>query len=108
VAEYQAAWGQFQAENIGLIAASVDSAQRMQRLADKAGVAFPMGINLDAEAVSRATGAFYEPERRFLHATGFVLRPGGTIEVACYSTGPIGRLAAEQVLSLIRYYRSRQ
>jgi hypothetical protein len=51
-----------------------------------------------AEEVSRTTGAYYDKEKKFLHATHFLLRPDETIVVASYSTGPIGRFVAKDVL----------
>ena len=48
------------------------------------------------------------PERRqILHSTGYVLRPDGTIAVAVYSTGPVGRLVWQDVLSLVQGYKQR-
>jgi dihydrolipoamide dehydrogenase len=46
------------------------------------------------------TGCFYEERRRILQSTGYVLRPDGTIAVAVYSTGPIGRLVWQKVSEL--------
>jgi alkyl hydroperoxide reductase subunit AhpC len=63
---------------------------------------------LDAAEVSEATGAYYDPEKKFLQAAGFVIRPDNTVAVVCYSTGPIGRLVAKDVLNLIRFYKSRR
>lgn len=107
MADFQAKWGEFQRENIGLIAASVDGRQKAAKTAQKVGAEYPFGFGLDAIQVSRATGAFFEPEKKFLHATGFLLRPSGAIEVACYSTGNIGRLQADHVLALVKFLRKR-
>ena len=62
---------------------------------------------MDAEAISRITGAFYDVDRKFIHATGFLIRPDNTIEVACYSSGPIGRFVAQDVLRLVRFYNKK-
>ncbi len=40
---------------------------------------------------------------RYLQATGFVLQPGGLVAQAVYSTGPVGRYVASDVISLIDY-----
>ena len=61
-----------------------------------------------AEEISRMTGAYYDTTKKFIHATGFLLRPDKTIEVACYSTGPIGRFVAQDVLKLVTFYKSRE
>jgi hypothetical protein len=63
---------------------------------------------MDAEAISRITGAYYDTNKKFIHATGFLIRPDNTIEVACYSTGPIGRFVPQDVLKLVKFYKSRE
>ncbi len=105
VAEYQEAWSRFQAQNIGLIAASVDPEKKAKKMAKKHRVSFPFGYGLEAEVVSRATGAFYEPEKKYLHTAGFLLRPGGAVEMACYSTGNLGRFVAEHILMMVKFLR---
>ena len=66
---------------------------------------YPVAYGVDAEEVSRLTGAFYQAEKGFLHATGFLFNRKGTIKVAAYSTGPIGRLTAEDCLKLIKHFQ---
>ncbi len=36
-------------------------------------------------------GHWYDPGKKFLHATGFIVKPDGVVAPAVYSTGPIGR-----------------
>jgi peroxiredoxin len=108
VADFQAAWPRFQAENIGLIAASVDTERKANKMVKKNKVSFPFGYGLDAEAVSRTTGAFYEPEKKFLQAAGFLLRPGGAVEIASYSTANLGRFLAEHVLIMVKLLRKKK
>jgi len=107
LADFQALYKDFIAEGVEIIAGSVDPLEKAQETVEKIGVEYPVAYGLDAEEVSRLTGAFYEAKRRILHAAGFLLRPDNTVEVACYSTGPVGRLAARDVLALIRFYKSR-
>jgi hypothetical protein len=61
-----------------------------------------------AEEISRITGAYYDTDKKFIHATGFLIRPDKTIEVACYSSGTIGRFVAQDVLKLVKFYKSRE
>jgi hypothetical protein len=51
------------------------------------------------------TGAFVNPEPRYLQSTGFVLDPGGRVVVSVYSSGAIGRLIPQDVIGLVRYLR---
>jgi hypothetical protein len=32
----------------------------------------------------------------------------GTVEVACYSSGPVGCLVAKDVLGLVKFYKSKK
>jgi peroxiredoxin len=108
LAEFQSAIKEFEAEEITVIAGSVDPIEKAKETAQKAKVTFPVGYGLDPERVSEITGAFYEKGRNILHAANFLIRPDKTIEVACYSSGPIGRFAAKDVLGLVKFYKSRK
>jgi hypothetical protein len=66
-----------------------------------------VAYGLAAREVSRVTGTFYDRDKKFLHATGFLIRPDNTIEVACYSSGPIGRLSPKDVLRLVKFYKGK-
>jgi peroxiredoxin len=88
---------------VTVVAASVDS------LADTIDVVTRLRVRyvkvlaeLDGPAVAESTGAFLQTgERTFLHATGFLLDPTGAIVNAVYSTGPIGRFTANDVLKKV-------
>lgn len=103
MADFQEKLGKFRKLEVEILAASVDSREAAESMVDANNLTFPLGYGLEAEAVSRLTGAFYEGEKKFLHATGFILNRKGTIMVAVYSSGPIGRLTAENCLGLIEH-----
>jgi alkyl hydroperoxide reductase subunit AhpC len=108
LADFQGLDQEFKSEQIKVIAASVDPIEKAREMIEKIGITYAVGYGLVAEEVSRMTGAYYDKEKKFLHATGFLLRPGKTIVVGCYSTGPIGRLVAKDVLRVVRFYKSRE
>ena len=58
-----------------MIAGSVDPVEKTIELADKLGVAYPVAYGLEAKAISRLTGSFYEKEKRYLQPTGIIVRP---------------------------------
>jgi hypothetical protein len=66
-------------------------------------LSFPLAYGIDAKEFAGMTGAYFDDQKKFIHATAFIIRPDGTIEDAIYSTGPIGRLAAADTLMLIDY-----
>ena len=51
-------------------------------------------------------GGYINDDPPFLHPSGFVLRPDGSIAQLVQSSGPIGRLTAGDTLGLIEYYKS--
>jgi len=87
---------------------SVDPEDKAGEMAAKHDTGFPMGFGVDAVYISSRTGCFYEAEKGFLHATGFILDPEGIIALGVYSTGPLGRLEAETCLSAIDWYRQQR
>ena len=90
------------------MAASVDPVEKAEETIQNLGITYLVAYGLNPEGISKATGAYFEGEKKFLHATGFIIGPDNRIVVACYSTGPIGRFTAKDVLSLIRFYKSRR
>lgn len=92
---------------IKVVFASVDSIDKTATLKQGLHVGFPMLAEVDAEATAAALGSFVQTgERTFLHATGFLLKPDGTIDTAVYATGPIGRLNPSEVLRMVAFRKS--
>jgi hypothetical protein len=94
------------AEGITTIAASTDPLDKVRETVAEQALTFPVGYGLPLKETARDLGAFYDPERGVLHATGFVVRPDGRIAVAQYSSGPIGRLVWQDVLGLVQFYKN--
>lgn len=85
-------------------AASVDPIDNVRHLKEGLRVGFPMYAEVDAAKVAAATGAHMQTgEKTFLHATGFLVNPEGRIINAVYSTGPIGRFTASEILRKVRF-----
>lgn len=101
--------GPFIDAEIKVIAASVDSVEKTASLKDGLRVGYPMFAEVDAAAVAEATGAFMHSDenRTFLHATGFLLTPDGTVSRAVYATGPIGRFTSSDILRTVLFERNR-
>lgn len=91
---------------IKTVALSVDDESTSATLVAKHHLGFPVGHSADADKVAAATGAYTNDDPRFLQSTGFVLAPDGTLMTAAYSTGPLGRLVADDVIGLVRYTQS--
>ena len=106
MADFQSAIEEFQAEEIKVIAGSVDPIEKTTELVDRLGITYPIAYGLDAETIARLTGGFYEMEKNFLQPINIVVRPDKTVEIAAYSTGAVGRFVAGDVLSVVKYYKS--
>lgn len=94
-------------ESIAVVAASTDPREKAAETVAEHSLTFPVGSGLPLKETARLVGAFYEEKRSILHATGFVVKPDHTIAVAQYSSGPIGRLVWQDVLSLVQFYKQR-
>jgi peroxiredoxin len=103
LADYQERFDSLREQGIRVVAASVESRQKAQETIDRHRLVFPVACGLDAVSVAGKTGAFYDSGKGFLHATAFILRPGGVVDTAVYSTGPVGRLTAADALLLIGF-----
>ncbi len=81
-------------------AASVDTIDTTARLKEGLHVGYPMYAEVDAVALAEATGAHIYERNGVItsHATAFLVDPEGIINNAVYSTGPIGRFTASEVI----------
>jgi peroxiredoxin len=102
LADYQTWLPEFKQLGVAVIAASVDSLDDARKIVDNHKLTYAVGYGLDYQDISRRTGAFIEHERKIVHATGFLLKPDLRIQVAAYSTGPIGRLTPNDVAAVVR------
>lgn len=90
---------------MGVLAGSVDALPEAQKIVSKLELSFPVAHGLDLEFILRALGGYYAPEMGYLQPSGFVIRPSGTVEVASYSSGPVGRVQAANALGMVQYYK---
>ena len=105
MAAFEKAQEKLREEGISVVAASVDPVEKARETVAEFSLTFPIGYGLPLKETAAMLGAFYEERRQILHATGFVIKPDKTIAVAQYSSGPIGRLVWQDVLSLVQFYK---
>lgn len=86
---------------MNVIAGSVDTRADAQEMIRSESLTFPVAYGLQAREFAAQTGAFFNAEKDYLHATGFLLDPSGAVINAVYSTGAIGRLTASDTLGTI-------
>ena len=68
---------------------------------EKHKITYPFAYGLNAIDIASRYGAFYDKNKEFLHATGFILTPKGTVCNAVYATGSTGRYFAADTLKHI-------
>jgi peroxiredoxin len=106
LAGFQRASGKLADAGIKIAALSVDGEAATAGTIEKFKLSFPVGHSADADKVAAITGAYTNESPRYLQATGFVLAPDGKILNAVYSSGPLGRLVAEDVIGMVNYIKS--
>ena len=89
------------------MALSVDDEATTRGTIEKFKLSFPVGHSANADKVAAITGAHTNDSPRYLQSTGFVLAPDGEILNAVYSSGPLGRLVAEDVIGMVNYIKSK-
>jgi peroxiredoxin len=89
--------------NVKVVALSVDDEDTSAELAAKRKLRFPVGHSADADKVAAAIGAYVNDDPHYLQSTGVILAPDGTVCLAVYSSGAIGRLVPDDVVGFIRY-----
>ena len=93
---------------VKVVGGSVDSVESVAKLRDGLYVGFPMWGELDAATVSADTGAPYqEGDKAFLHGTSWLLNPAGEIVQSLYSTGPIGRFTASDLIRKVLFEKKK-
>ena len=106
LASFARASQRFDELGIKVIALSVDDRTTASALVEKLRLPFPVSYGADAHQIAALTGAYLNREPLHLQSTGFVLDPHGRVLTTVYSSGAIGRLAADDVAGLVRYLRS--
>jgi peroxiredoxin len=107
LAGFQRASEKLAETGIKVVALSVDDEATTIGTIEKLKLGFPVGHSADAEKLASVIGAYTNDNPRYLQATGFLLAPDGQILNAAYSSGPIGRLVAEDVVSIVAYIKSK-
>lgn len=106
--DYEKSIGEFNRRDIGVIAASVVSIEDARETVKRYQISFKVGYGLNAQEVSPKTGVFYDGEKGYLHAAGFIIDPEEKIANAVYSTLAVGRLVVKDCLNLIDYFKQQK
>ena len=108
MADYQTRLTELETADISVYALSTDDYEHAAKVVEEDGLTFPVLYGVNGAELSAAWGSYYDEQRGILQATGFVLGPDGKVRSATYSTGPIGRMLAQDALRFIRFVKSRE
>jgi peroxiredoxin len=86
---------------VKVVAASVDPLDKAKEVA--AELSFPVGYGV-TRAMADQIGAWWEDRRGIIQPSEFVLDAAGKVRSATYSSGPIGRVDAADVVKLVNFY----
>jgi peroxiredoxin len=108
LADFQEHIEEFRQENIDVIALSVDPLDKAKEMAERVRATFPIGYGLKVPEDADKVGAYWEERRKIIHATNFIIGSDKKLTQACYATGPIGRIVAEDALRSIQGAKKRK
>ena len=103
MADYQAHLGELKAASIDVVGLSVEPLEKARETAAQLKIEFPLAWGLKLPDAADRVGAWRDDKRPMIQPSEFVLGRDGKILSATYSTGPIGRVRAEDVLSLVHF-----
>ncbi len=107
--DFNRSWDIYQEAGIRVFGLTVDSPEETRRMVRELALEFPVLSELDASEIAEKTGVYISHQDPvFFQASGYVLRPDGTVSVAVYSTGAIGRLEAGKTLAHIKLAMSKE
>lgn len=97
-------------EGIGVLAISVDPLDKALEAQKEAGAMFPIAYGVPVRETAETIGAFYDAAPThtapYLQSTDFILGPDGKVVVSVYSSGAIGRLIWQDVLSFVQHLKT--
>ena len=88
-----------------VFAASVDPLDKAQLVA--AEVSFPVGYGV-TRAQADSMGSWWEERRGIVQPSEFVIGTAGDVVTSSYSSGPIGRIEAADVIRMINFRESQK
>ena len=101
---YEKLKSEYETEGISVFAGSVDNEEHAVDVQQE--VSFPVAHGVTRETAD-ALGSWWEDKRAIIQPSEFILNGEGKVLSSTYSAGPIGRMAAEDVLKLIQFLKKR-
>ena len=107
MAAYEAAKAELEALDVSVYAVSTDNEEHAREVQGK-GLTFPMAYGAtkdDADTI----GAWWSEDRDgYVQPAEFLVGRGGVVLGAMYASGPVGRMAADEVIHYIQFRENRR
>lgn len=91
--------------NIKVFAASVDPEDKAQEVANE--VSFPVGFGAGEEHRD-LLGSWWEDRRGLIQPSEFIIDSSGKVVMSSYSSGPLARIEAQDVIKMINFLESKK
>ncbi|MCB1738915.1 MAG: redoxin domain-containing protein [Gammaproteobacteria bacterium] len=89
---------------VSVVCASVDPLDKALEVANE--VSFPVGHGVSRD-IADTLGSWWEERRQIIQPSEFILGPDDKVMASSYSDGPLARMLADDVVSLISMYIKR-
>ena len=108
MAGYQAKLDELDGEGISVIALSTDPLDKAKQTVEEDRLRYPVAWGLKVPDDADRIGAAWDPKRKIIQPSEFILGADRRVLHATYSTGPIGRIDAGDAVALIRFLKSKR
>ena len=109
LAAYQGSLEALRELGVSVIGATVEDRETAARTVEEQGLDFPLAYGVTEESVAALAPWWTEDDRhgRYLQPMEFLLGRGVVLG-SMYASGPVGRMAVEEVLAMVRYRERRR
>ena len=107
MAAYEAARAELDALDVTVYAVSTDNEEQATAVKG-GGLSFPVAYGA-TKADADAIGSWWSDDRGgYIQPAEFLLGRGGVVQRAMYASGPVGRMAADEVIHYIQFRENRR
>lgn len=99
--------GELATQGVAPIAASVDPEDKTREMAAANGITFPLAHGVTRADADRI-GAWWDSNRNCIQPAEFIVGADGKVVSATYSSGPIGRVEAADIVQMVKFLEARR